>query len=129
MTDIPQQRLYPLNDPRAFGMPEGSLNLYLVVSEEIRHDSEGWYDPPEWSRIAELVVARNHSQARYLAWQCGEGGFCGYCLADMPKSAVRLKRRDVPGPIRIATTEHWADSDAELEELWDVGKALHIGYV
>jgi len=121
------------------------MNLYLVVSEELFYvamiDPEIG-GPTEYYRIAELVVARNHSQARYLAWKaelCDPNTLLDYDLLQMPKFAVRLKEKDVEGPARIATDE-WqkkADDDvgAETEgysqwtyDLWDVGKAPHIGY-
>jgi len=121
------------------------MNLYLVASEEIRYMVwEDWYNRVghrEDYRIAELVVARNHSQARYLAFKKDACG-CGQMwpgITEMPKFAVRLKEKDVEGPARIATDE-WkkkADDDvgAEregysqwVEELWDVGKAPHIDY-
>ena len=109
------------------------MNLYLVVSEEIEDiEWEDWFNGTghlENYRIAELVVARSHAQARYLAWKQDDAGTTWPLIEDMPKFAVRLKRRNTPGPARVASTEHWADSDAELDELWDVGKAPHIGYI
>ncbi len=123
---------------------EQQMNLYLAVSEELSYvaviDPEIG-GPLEYYRIAELVVARNHSQARYLAWKSDKESFrdSWFGIAAMPKFAVRLKEKDVEGPARIAT-EEWqkkADEDvgAETEgysqwtyDLWDVGKAPHIGY-
>jgi len=113
-------------------------NLYLVVSEELSYvaviDPEIG-GPTEWYRIAELVVAGGHSQARYLAWQADKDGYAWtYDFNEMPKFAVRLKEKDVEGPARIATDEHrfpgdfGEDYEREYHALWDVGKAPHIGY-
>lgn len=113
------------------------MNLYLVISEELEYhaiiDPEiGGPWEPYW--IAELVVARNHSQARYLAWKADRYG-CrwDYDLREMPKFAVRLKEKGVEGPARIASDEHrftgdfGEDYEREYDALWDIGKALHIG--
>jgi len=115
------------------------MNLYLVVSEEIYHVE--WEDVSvsaghrEDYRIAELVVARNYGQARWLAWSADEDGPGD--VRDMPKFAVRLKRKDVEGPARVATEEwtmkvHKGLMEDEYpiwaENLWYIGKAPHIGY-
>ena len=47
------------------------MNVYFVLSEDVSEViCEDWWVNAcheEWYRIADLVVARNHSQARYLA--------------------------------------------------------------
>ncbi len=70
------------------------MNLYLVVSEELIHYPADRYEPPEHYRIAELIVARSHGQARWLAWSMEDGPGD---VRDMPKFAVRLKERRVEG--------------------------------
>ena len=113
-------------------------NLYLVVSEELSYvaviDREIG-GPLEYYRIAELVVARSHAQARYLAWKLDNKRThnCWPVMADMPKFAVRLKEKGVEGPARIASDEHrftgdfGEDYEREYDALWDIGKAPHIG--
>jgi len=111
-------------------------NLYLVVSQELSYvaviDPEIG-GPREYYRIAELVVARNHSQARYLAWQADKDGYAWtYDFCEIPKFAVRLKEKDVEGPARIVTNEHrftedfGEDYEQEYDALWDVGSAPRI---
>jgi len=64
------------------------MNLYLVVSEEIYHVE--WEDVSvsaghrEDYRIAELVVARSHAQAKYLAWRADKDGDTWPSVEDMP---------------------------------------------
>ena len=87
------------------------LNLYLVVSEELQTWG-GWYGPPEFYCIAELVVARNRSQARYLAWKT-DYSFGDF--RDMPRFRVNIKKKDVEGPPRLATKEYIG---IEHERLW-----------
>jgi len=69
-------------------------NLYLVVSEELQD-----HRPPyDWYRIAELVIAKNHSQARYLAWKTDTGNtYSSFSpdLRDMPKFSCRLRLKGV----------------------------------
>jgi len=113
------------------------MNLYLVISEALdwqKFNNPELAGPWETYRIAELVVARNHSQARYLAWQSDKEGQT-YDFGEMPKLAVRLKGVGMDGPARIASDEYNFDYgregdliyEAEHDILWDIGKALHIG--
>jgi len=97
------------------------MNLYLVMSEELCSAGEDWYDPPEWYRIVELVVARSHGQARWLAWSADDGPGD---VRDMPKFAVRLKGVGMDGPARIVSDEYKLPGEGML---WDIGKAPHIG--
>lgn len=87
------------------------LNLYLVVSEQLENYGD-WYEPPETYCIAELVVARNYSQARYLAWKTdwSSGDF-----RDMPRFRVNIKKKNIEGPPRLASEEY---SSLEDERLW-----------
>jgi len=122
----------------AYWNREGGVNLYLVVSEELSYiaviDREIG-GPLEYYWIAELVVARSHAQARYLAWKLDNKRThnCWPVMADMPKFAVRLKEKDVEGPARVASDEYacvdWDDEKeyAAYDKLWDIGKAPHIG--
>jgi len=105
------------------------LNLYLVISGEFSYVNviDRWLGgPTEWARIADLVVARSHGQARWLAWKNDKDGFCSYDIREMPKMAVRIKRHNVEGPARIATHEY-DFSEPDFEYLWDLGPAPHIG--
>lgn len=59
------------------------MNLYLVVSESL----SCWPRMGADYRIAELVVARNHGQAKYLAWKNDKDSFPAWGhtdMADMP---------------------------------------------
>ena len=60
------------------------MNIYFVLSE-LLHD---YHDPAGDRCICQLVVARTHSQARYLAWKTDKIEFSHY-LEDMPKFTVR----------------------------------------
>jgi len=61
-------------------------NLYLVISEAL---SGLGLDPPESYRIAEIVNARNRSQAKWLAWKTDKD-FDGD-VKEMPHFSVNLK--------------------------------------
>jgi len=106
-------------------------NLYLVVSETL------FCDPWIEYRIAELVVARSHGHARWLAWNKDQHGLASRArIYDMPKMAVRRKEDYVVGPPRIVTDDFSADKqldDSEegrhIEYLWHLGNAPHIGIV
>ena len=91
---------------------ELTLNLYLVVSEEIREIIwEDWFNyvgHEEWYCIAELVVARNRGQAKWLAWK-RDSSF-SRDIRDMPKFHTCLKQRKVIGPTRIASKEYKDDA-------------------
>lgn len=104
------------------------MNLYLVVSEVLTEVVwEDWFNNCghyEGYRIAELIVARNHGQAKWLAWESDKHGSYPDDVNAMPKFAVRIKKHDIKGPARIATDE-FGECD---EELWDIGRAPHIGY-
>ncbi len=92
-------------------MTDKELNLYLVVSEELT--CGGIYSPPGYYTIAELVIARTRSQARYHALKT-DRDFTYWSIRDWPKCQVRLKRQGVEGPIRVATDEFQEDSLWEL---------------
>lgn len=110
------------------------MNIYLVVSEELAEWMPSWeLDPPERYRICEVVVARNHSQARWLAWKT-DGGLRGTYTGDprdMPRFTVQQKKFNYgDGPAHVMT-------DDEIKNLmnewpwfspWQVSKAApHIG--
>ena len=102
------------------------MNLYLVISEEMVDYGPTRYmdapEPPEWYRICELVVARNHSQARWLAWQTDRNSFENYMPA-MPKFTCQIKERDYDdGPARVLPYE-----DSHHMPYWDSKAAPHIG--
>ena len=88
-----------------------ALNLYRVVFEETTNFA-GVYAPPEWGQPADVVVARNHSQARYLAWQ--QHPYCASGVRDVEKCSIKRTIRGVDGPPRIATMESWT----ETSEAW-----------
>lgn len=105
------------------------MNLYLVISEELHIYPRG-LEPPEDYRICDLVVARNHSQARYLAWKNDRDSFYADDLREMPKMAVRLKMHGFLGPAHVLDyyegryIETWPDCP---DDPWDIGNAPHIG--
>ena len=111
-------------------------NLYLVISEVLETvEWEDWFNyvgHRETYRIVELVVARNHGQARWIAWrERDEDATFLPDVRDMPKFAVRLKRKDAKGPPRIVSDD-WCEEpteDKELDRLWYLGDAPHIGIV
>lgn len=74
-------------------------NLYLVVSEELKNYGSYWI-PPEYYCIAELVVAKNKSQAIYLAWKNDKDSFTND-MKDKPKFSCKLKQKNVNEPIGI----------------------------
>lgn len=97
------------------------MNLYLVVSEWIPGDwTEGDY------KIAELVLAKSYSQARYLAWNNDPASKYD-SIMDMPKFEIRLKWKDTGYPFpRIASDlfqgeEYWWfwTLDCEGKEEWN----------
>lgn len=106
------------------------MNLYLVISEPLENIE--WVSM--WDeigirnsyRIVNLVVAKSHAQARYLAWRADKDGDTWPLVEDMPKFAVRLKRHNVRGPARVLTPEDagelWRDA-----RVWDIGSAPNIG--
>ena len=107
------------------------MNLYLVVSEELSYVAviDSWLGgPTEYYRIADMVVARSHGQARWLAWKNDKDNFNFGDIREMPKMAVRLKRYDEPGPARIVTREYsFLGARHASRYLWDLGPAPHIG--
>jgi hypothetical protein len=91
------------------------MNLYLVVSEPLTYveceDASVNACHEESYCIAELVVARNRSQATYLAWKPDPEMFSDD-MRDKPKFRCELKRKDVEGPARIASDEVDGDDSA-----------------
>ena len=95
------------------------MNIYLVISEELKEAVyEDWFNNVghwEHYRIAELVAARNHSQARWLAWKADKASFTG-CMADMPRMTCRLRVKDIdiePGVVsdNQEFVPHWGQED------------------
>lgn len=69
------------------------MNIYLCVSEDLG----GCYstlgiDPPEPYVIAQIVNARNASQAKYLAWKSDKKSESD--IREMPKFRCELKIKD-----------------------------------
>lgn len=94
------------------------MNLYLVISEQLE-DHGDWYEPPEIYCIAELVVARNRSQAKYLAWKQDKNSFYpGYFIDEMPKFRINLKMKGLEGPARIVSNDTKFLEDAMWAALW-----------
>jgi len=99
-----------------------SNNLYLVVSDWITelggHAGEG--------RVADLVIARNPSQARYLAWRpvgSPHRYSWGSDLRDMPRFQVRLKRKGIDREPGIVSND---PEYAHVDELWDLGEDREV---
>lgn len=76
-------------------------NIYFVLSEVIE-DFVSYLslDPPENYCIAKMVVAKNHSQAKYLAWK-NDKDFEPNDLRAMPKFRCNLRKKDVNLPIGV----------------------------
>jgi len=97
------------------------MNLYTVMSEEI------WYTekilagsgPREIYIIAELVIARNRSQATWLAWKSDPAYWVYDDIHEMPKFSVHIKKHGVAGPARIVTEELGEEGEA----LWGLNEA------
>ena len=98
------------------------MDLYLVVSEGMTA-WESHYEPPEWYCIAELMVARNRSQARYLAWKADRNSF-SYDFGDMPKFKIRLRIRDFPGSERVVSEDY--DLQTRIYERWPMGISFYV---
>ena len=86
------------------------MNIYEVVSETL-YLAGAYMEPDEPYCIAQLVAARNPSQARYIAWNSDRETFC-YDLLEMPRFSVhiRLKNQEIPSGI---VTE-----DKRFQYLW-----------
>lgn len=87
------------------------MNLYEVTSEMLEYVEpilEDGSGPTFPYRIWELVAARSHGQAKYLAWKY-DGSF-DYDIREMPKMSCRLLRKDIqhnePG---LVTDCQWAE--------------------
>ena len=91
------------------------MNLYRVISEEVSvvvpilDDGTG---PTDYYHIVELVVARNHGQAKYLAWKNDKAQFSAD-IRDMPKFSARLLCKNVPREAQIVATEGGATPPVE----------------
>ena len=93
----------------------GKLHLFFVLSEMLTEviweDFSVGAGHEEEYHIAELVVARNRSQARYLAGKADKN-LSSWHIIDFPKMAVRKIGTDFSGPARIVT------SDEKFSEWW-----------
>lgn len=89
-------------------------NLYIVISESLSYvepildDGSG---PTEHYRIAELVVAKNHSQARMVAAKHADDDYNGR-VQELPRMSVRqlAKRLSYPRGTIVTTWkwfQHW----------------------
>ncbi len=109
------------------------MNLYLIVSESLEtvewEDRECYAGHIERYCICELAVARSHGHARFMAWKHDDPDGTYPWFKDMPKFAVRLKKRDVPGPARIIMYDDDAPWLDEIEGLFSVGCAPNIGII
>jgi len=91
------------------------VNLYLAAS---RNELDEWCgDHYEPGGVAELVVARNRSQARWLAWKKYRRNSEYTTPLDMPPMRTKMQVRDVEGPARIASSEYSEIEDDNLR-LW-----------
>ena len=89
-------------------------NLYIVVSETLTY-IEPVLDfnqgPLEDYRVVELVIARNHSQARMVAAKHGDVDYTGR-VQELPRMSVRQLTKRLPYPCRTVVTtwaafQHW----------------------
>ncbi len=94
------------------------MNLYLVASEPLETVvCEDWFARAchrESYRITELVVARNRSQATYLAWKNDRDSYYPGDIREKPKFRSEIKARDVEGPARVATWDYASEAHAAL---------------
>jgi hypothetical protein len=82
------------------------MNLYLVVSQDELRTHGSNYEPPEYYYLTELVIAKNPSQARYLAWKEDRGNFYpDYLIEEMPKFHTSLKLKGLEGPARVISQD------------------------
>jgi len=91
------------------------MNLYLCISEEVNTVVpvlDYGVGPIEYYHIAELVVARNRGQAKWLAWINDKDQYW-LTIRDMPRFSVRIKAKNVEGEPRIVS-----DDDA-FQEYWE----------
>lgn len=74
------------------------MNVYLIISEELKTAVyEDWFVNAghwEYYRIAELVVAQNRGQARWLAWKGDGASFTGD-VRDMPRMTCRMRAKNI----------------------------------
>jgi len=110
------------------------MNLYAVLSEPYMVTAQDFGEgttvqEPDW--ICELVVARNRGQAKYLAWKSGGPAFDYYGridIRDMPRFSVRLRKKNVRGPARVASAEvafeDWIDYAIFDKRWWDASRAV-----
>lgn len=100
------------------------MNLYLIISETLTtidwEDRFSYLGHEEEYRIWELVVARNHSQARYLAWKTDKSSFTDE-MRDMPRFTCRLRKKDIDLPAGVIHdisnpkfAQYWDHPDKEV---------------
>ncbi|MCK4827542.1 hypothetical protein KA005_68065 [bacterium] len=79
------------------------MNIYEVISETLEDYESMDYGPPEPYCIAELVAAKNPSQARYLAWKADDDSACD--LSEIPAFSVHICEKNISIPSGIVTNE------------------------
>jgi len=90
------------------------VNIYRVISEELLGyvDIGCDFKMPEEYCITVLVRAKNHSQARYLAWQ-SDFASRSDMIRDMPKMSCHRVAQDVEGEPGVLPDE------PQYASLWD----------
>lgn len=91
------------------------MNLYLVVSETLSGDVwiDEWIRVPEDYRIAELIIAKSRSQAKYLAWKNDKHSFTND-MRDMPAMQCQIKERDLDHEAGIVSGQGFPNCYWEL---------------
>lgn len=83
------------------------MNVYFVMSEELS-EGGGYYEPPEYYNIVEIVAARNNSQARYLAYKKNQNA-SWLNVEEIPRFVTK-KLGEIEGGARILVgldADHW----------------------
>lgn len=81
------------------------MRVYVVLSEEIT--SGGYSEPPEYWRIAEIVAAKTHTRARWLALKANRQDYSD--IRDWPRCVVRQLTESImdEGVVRGPMAEHF----------------------
>jgi len=84
-----------------------SNNLYMVMSKEIRLEYKTETEPEVWDRIYAWVIARNPSQAQYLAWKEEVGKSNIGNILEKPNFQYRTILKNVPFLHGIVETDNF----------------------
>ena len=93
-------------------------NLYFVLSKLLEDRTGIYHDPPiapELYHIAEIVIAKNPSQATYIAWK-NDSDYNKVCkITDTPKFKCHILKKYIDkGRARIVS------NDEEFKQFWEL---------